>query len=216
MQNGLEPRQVAVATLNREFVYAGDGRYEGLLVETDVTERVQERLAGITELVAAARRTLAALDEPAVPVGMQCGAPHECEFYAHCAPPAGKYPVLALGGRKERLFELMHSGFRDVRDVPEAKLKDRFAAAHLAAVAARGAVRRRRAARARERAAVPALTWISKPLGRPCRSSRARGRSRRCRFNGRATSRRAAGRSTTPSSSILGGPADAPPRREPH
>ena len=123
MQNGLSPRQIAVATLNPEFVYQGDGRYEGLLVETDVTERVQERLAGVAELVAAARRTLAALDEPAVPVGVHCGAPYECEFYAHCAPPAGKYPVLALGGSKEKLFELMHSGFRDVRDVPEAKLE---------------------------------------------------------------------------------------------
>ena len=123
MRNGLAARQIAVATLNADFVYAGDGRYEGLLIETDVTERVEERLARVAELVTAARRTLAGLDEPAVPVGVQCGAPHECEFYSHCAPPAGKYPVLALGGSKEKLFELMHSGFRDVRDVPEAKLE---------------------------------------------------------------------------------------------
>ena len=66
-------------------------------------------------------------------------------------------PCSALGGSKEKLFELMHSGYRDLRDVPEAKLENRHAAAHLAAVAARAAVRRRRAARARERAAVPAL-----------------------------------------------------------
>jgi len=122
-QNGLSPRQIAVATLNPAFVYSGDGRYEGLLVETDVTERVEERLAHVSELVTAARTTLADLDEPAVPVGVQCGAPHECEFYSHCAPPAGKYPVLALGGSREKLFELMHAGFRDVRDVPEARLE---------------------------------------------------------------------------------------------
>ena len=121
-RNGLDARQIAVATLNSDFVYAGDGRYEGLLVETDVTEDVRERLDGVGELVATARRTLAALDEPAVAVGPHCGAPHECEFYAHCAPPAGKYPVLDLGGRKEKLYELMHSGFADVRDVPEAEL----------------------------------------------------------------------------------------------
>jgi hypothetical protein len=120
--NGLAPRAVAVATLNPEFVYAGDGRYDGLLVETDVTELVQDRLAEVPELVAAARRTLAELDEPAVPVGMQCGAPYGCEFYEHCAPPAGQFPVLGLGGRKEKLFELMHAGFRDLRDVPESAL----------------------------------------------------------------------------------------------
>lgn len=121
-QNGVGVRQIAVATLNPDFVYAGDGRYEGLLVETDVTERVQERSKSVGELVVAARRTLAALDEPAVAVGMHCGAPHECDFYAHCAPPAGKYAVLALGGSKEKLYELMHAGFTDVRDVPEDKL----------------------------------------------------------------------------------------------
>ena len=121
-QNGLNVRQIAVATLNPEFVYAGDGRYEGLLVETDVTERVQERLAGVGELVVAARRTLAALDEPAIAVGTHCGAPHECDFYAHCAPAAAKYPVLDLGGSKEKLFDLMNAGYSDLRDVPEAKL----------------------------------------------------------------------------------------------
>jgi hypothetical protein len=123
-QNGLTVRQVAVATLNSDFVYAGDGRYDGLLVETDVTERVQERLAGVAQLVADARRTLADLDEPAVTVGVHCDAPHSCEFYAHCAPRAGKYPVLGLGGSKEKLFELMHLGFADLRDVPEAELKN--------------------------------------------------------------------------------------------
>jgi hypothetical protein len=87
-----------------------------------VTERVQERLADIGELVVAARRKLAELDEPAVAVGMHCGSPHECEFWSHCAPPPGKYPVFDLGGSKEKLFELMHSGYSDVRDVPEAKL----------------------------------------------------------------------------------------------
>jgi hypothetical protein len=122
-KNGIAPRQIAIATLNSSFVYGGDGRYDGLLVETDVTERVQQRLAGIDELVVLARRTLADLDEPAVPVGTQCGAP-DCEFYAHCAPAAGTYPVLHLGGSKEKLFELMHAGYHDLRDVPEAELKN--------------------------------------------------------------------------------------------
>jgi hypothetical protein len=121
--NGLPPRQIAVATLNTDFVYAGGGEYDGLLVETDVTEQVNERLEHVGQLVADARRTLADLDEPTVAVGVHCGAPHDCEFYAHCAPPAGKYPVHGLGGSREKLFELLHSGYGDLRDVPEAELK---------------------------------------------------------------------------------------------
>ena len=121
---GLPPRQVAVATIDTSFVYGGDGRYDGLLVETDVTAEVAERLAGVPELIAAARRTLADLDEPAAAVGMHCGAPYDCAFYAHCAPPAGSYPVLSLGGKRDRLFKLMHAGYRDLRDVPESELAD--------------------------------------------------------------------------------------------
>jgi hypothetical protein len=122
-QNGLAPRQVAVATLDTSFVYQGDGKYDGLLVETDVTDAVRERLPLVPKLVTEARRLLAKLDEPDVAVGVHCGAPHGCDFYSHCAPPAAKYSVLGLGGSKERLFELMHSGFVDLRDVPEAELK---------------------------------------------------------------------------------------------
>ena len=121
-QNGLAPRAVVVATVDPQFVYPGGGRYEGLLVETDVTQPVQERLNAVDALVVAARSTLAELDEPAVAVGTHCGAPYECDFYAHCAPPAGQFPVLGLGGSKEKLFELMHAGFRDLRDVPESAL----------------------------------------------------------------------------------------------
>jgi len=43
-ENGLKARQVAVATLDTSFVYAGDGRYDGLLVETDVTEDIADLL----------------------------------------------------------------------------------------------------------------------------------------------------------------------------
>jgi hypothetical protein len=121
-QNGLEPRQVAVATIDRSFVYAGDGRYDGLLIETDVTKEIADLLPQVPGWVAEARRTLADLDEPAIVVGTQCGAPHGCEFYAHCAPPAGEYPVLALGGKKDTLYAWLHAGHRDLRDVPEAEL----------------------------------------------------------------------------------------------
>jgi len=121
-QNGVTARQVAVATLDTSFVYAGDGRYDGLLVETDVTKEIAERLPLVPGWVTEARRTLADLDEPPIAVGTHCGAPHGCEYYGHCAPPAGEYPVLALGGKKDKLYTLLHSGYRDLRDVPEAEL----------------------------------------------------------------------------------------------
>ena len=97
-RTGSAPGKSPSRRSNTEFVYPGDGRYEGLLVETDVTERVRERARATSRSwVSDARRTLADLDEPAVAVGVHCGAPHGCEFYAHCAPPTGQVSRARLG-----------------------------------------------------------------------------------------------------------------------
>ncbi len=90
---GLAPRQIVVATVDSSFVYAGDGRYDGLLVEHDVTDAVRERLGEVPKLVADTRATLADLDEPTTRVGRQCRAPHPCDFYGHCAPAATPAPT---------------------------------------------------------------------------------------------------------------------------
>ncbi|MEO8464500.1 MAG: DUF2779 domain-containing protein [Gammaproteobacteria bacterium] len=90
---GLPPRQIVIATIDTTFVYAGDGRYEGLLIEHDVTDAVRERLKNVPPLVAGTRSTLADIDEPAIAVGKQCRTPHTCDFYEHCAPTPAASPL---------------------------------------------------------------------------------------------------------------------------
>jgi len=114
--------QVVLAHINNEFVCHGDGNHEGLFAEDDLTEQANERFEAMPELIAQARATLASLDEPDVAVGPHCDSPYGCPFYTHCAPPQGKYPVFGLGGRKKKLYEIMHAGYEDLRDVPEALL----------------------------------------------------------------------------------------------
>lgn len=120
-QLGMAPR-VAVAHVDAEFVYGGDGDYSHLLIEEDVTALVDERLAQVPALVAGARATLEALDEPETAIGEQCASPYACPFFGHCAPPQREFPVTALGGLKSGLYALMHEGFGDLRDVPNDKL----------------------------------------------------------------------------------------------
>jgi hypothetical protein len=90
-QLGLPIRQVAVAHIDNGFVYQGDGRYEGLFAETDVTEPVYERLGVWPNLAERARATLARLDEPLIDVGPQCRSPYACAFHSHCAPAQEKH-----------------------------------------------------------------------------------------------------------------------------
>lgn len=109
---GLAPRAVAVATIDSAFVYAGDGHYQGLLAENDVTDAVRERSEAIGARVVATRATLASLDEPEVAVGPQCQSPVPCQFFGHCAPrgaaPA-QQPSAQRGRVGRELVELVRA-----------------------------------------------------------------------------------------------------------
>jgi len=121
-QFGVEPAGTAVALINNEFVYAGDGNYAGLFHEVDLTPDLGGKVAATAGIVDAARATLDSLDEPARDIGPHCQNPHPCPFFDHCAPEQGEYPVLDLGGRKDTLYALMLAGVRDVRELNEDQL----------------------------------------------------------------------------------------------
>lgn len=114
--------QIALAHVNADFVYTGNDDYSALFLEQDLTEDVRTRMADVPALVSEVRDTLGKLDEPEIPVGPQCFEPHPCPFFEHCSPAQGRYPVTGLGGSKKRLFELMHRGIEDLREVPEDEL----------------------------------------------------------------------------------------------
>jgi len=120
-QGGLSLESVSLALINSRFVYAGDGDYSGLLTEWDVTEQVRERLPEVSAWVEEARDVLGK-PEPSVRVGLHCSHPYSCAFYDHCKPELGQYPVTGLGGKKRELFEWMHEGFTDIREVPRDRL----------------------------------------------------------------------------------------------
>jgi hypothetical protein len=118
-QVGLPAQQTVVAHVNNAFVYQDDGQYQEIFVEEDVTELIKKQLALVPRLIEQARSTLADTTEPAINIGPHCDAPYACPFYGHCEPPQGAYPVRGLGGRRKKLFALIHDGYRDLRDVPE-------------------------------------------------------------------------------------------------
>lgn len=118
---GTVPTRLALAHVDKHFVYAGNGDYRGLLAEEDVTAEAGELVPQVPEWVAAAHRAIEP-EEPVVSVGAHCFAPWSCPFVAHCWPADSPYPVQDLGGRTERLAALVAEGWRDLRDVPEDRL----------------------------------------------------------------------------------------------
>jgi hypothetical protein len=111
-----------LALIDNQFEYAGDGNYDGLFHEVDLTPDLEPLMAAMPETVAATRATLESLDEPTREIGSHCTNPHPCPFFAHCAPEQGEYPILGLGGRKDALYLLMLAGFKDIRELSEDQL----------------------------------------------------------------------------------------------
>jgi hypothetical protein len=114
--SGINVLSVSIAYVNKQFVYAGDGNYVGLLLEEDLTDDVRAMEPRVVELVDAARATLLNA-MPRVAVGAQCNKPYDCQFIAHCWPSGAEYPVAGLGGSKAKLGQWIEAGCQDIRDV---------------------------------------------------------------------------------------------------
>jgi hypothetical protein len=120
-ESGFPLSGIALAHVDREFIYRGDGDYDGLLIEHDLSEEVFELLPSVPLWVEAAREAVAG-PEPDVPLGQQCTNPYECPFLEHCWPHDTDYPIMGLGGGRRKLGIWVMDGYRDIRDVPSSEI----------------------------------------------------------------------------------------------
>jgi hypothetical protein len=116
--SGINVTSISLAHINNQFVYAGDGNYDGLLLENDLTEEVRALEPSVVDLVGKARDAVTG-PMPDVQVGAHCNKPYDCQFQSHCWPSDTKYPVTGLGGSKAKLGEYVALGYRDILDVDE-------------------------------------------------------------------------------------------------
>ena len=115
--SGIDVTGVSLAHVNNRFVYPGNGDYDGLLVEHDLTDEVRTLEPAVVELVARAREAVTG-PRPDVNVGAHCSSPYDCQFMEFCWPTNFDYPIAGLGGGKAKLGEYVALGYRDIRDVP--------------------------------------------------------------------------------------------------
>ena len=113
---GIRVTSISLAHIDNRFVYEGDGDYEGLLIEHDLTDEVRLLEPTVLELVARAREAVSG-PLPNVPVGAHCNNPYECQFINHCWPTDAEYPVTGLKGSRAKLAEYVVRGCEDIRDV---------------------------------------------------------------------------------------------------
>lgn len=115
--SGIDVTSISLAHINNQFVYQGDGNYDGLLVEHDLTDKVRILEPAVLDLVAMARDAVTG-PMPDIAVGTRCTSPYECQFINYCWPTDTEYPIAGLGGGKAKLGEYVALGYRDICDVP--------------------------------------------------------------------------------------------------
>lgn len=123
-QTGLRVDSIAIDHIDREFVYPGGGRYEGLFQHVPVDKEITPLLKEVPKWVSDARQTLAGA-EPKIDMGKQCEYPFSCPFQGHCSALAGEaeYPVTILPHGGRTVPALIAEGYRDVRDIPPGRLR---------------------------------------------------------------------------------------------
>ena len=122
-ESGVPVRRVGLAHVDNTFTYAGDGEYEGLLAEIDITDEVESLIPEIPGHVAALRSMLEG-DVPAPVVGPRCNAPNACPLKDYCCAETAEYHVACLPRGGRLIPALQNEGYFDLRDVPYEKLEN--------------------------------------------------------------------------------------------
>jgi CRISPR/Cas system-associated exonuclease Cas4 (RecB family) len=111
---GVKIEQIVVAHVDTSFVYAGDGKYDGLLVEENVTETVNELLPEVPAWLANHRDIL----KNPIPQTRMRSHCKECDFKELCESEQTEYPLSILPNGRKVIAELQDAGFEDVRNIP--------------------------------------------------------------------------------------------------
>ena len=116
--------RVLIGHVNNQFVLRRPGDYEGLLVEVEITERVNSYLPEAAARAVEFQEVMATESMPAVAVGPQCLSPYECPFWQRCTAGAvpAEYSVDVLPRGGTIVETLVADGYRDLRDVPVKRL----------------------------------------------------------------------------------------------
>jgi len=120
--SGVSLSSVTLAHVDSTFVYQGDGDYQGLLKENDLTAEALSRSDEVKEWINGAQAVAALVDEPSVATGPHCTHPFTCGFCDYCNRDSIRpdFPISSLPRlHPNRRTLIEDAGHEDLRDVPD-------------------------------------------------------------------------------------------------
>lgn len=127
-QAGVALASVALAHIDSQWVYQGDGNYDGLLHTEDLSREAFGRKDEVRQWIVQARAVVAKKFEPKRLTGAHCSEPYDCSFHGHCASqePQARYPVGHLPRIQSKALKafLQNPTIKDMRHVPNDLLSE--------------------------------------------------------------------------------------------
>jgi hypothetical protein len=126
-KSGVALKRIHLAHIDSTWTYPGDGDYNGLLIEEDVTEPAKARQNEVKRWLREAHAIVAQPDPPQHALGRHCQEPFACGFEDHCraqdeaANGIVPHPIEWLPGRKSKAFDehVAARKARSMNDVPD-------------------------------------------------------------------------------------------------
>lgn len=119
---GVPLQSIALAHINSEWTYPGDGDYRGLLKENDLTAEAFARTEEVKAWITQAQNVASSPSEPTIDTGDHCDKPFACGFFNYCSrdEPKAERPIYWLprfAASKRR--ELAEQEVIDLDNVPD-------------------------------------------------------------------------------------------------
>ena len=125
---GVPLHSISLAHIDTSWIYQGNGNYQGLLTETDLSEEAFSRSEEVKGWISQAQQIASTEAEPSMAVGNQCSTPYECGFTEHCwaNEPVAEHPIHWLPyASKQKIDLLVGMGISELCDVPDELLTER-------------------------------------------------------------------------------------------
>jgi len=126
---GLTLKKIKIGHINSSFIYKGDDKYNDLLVEVDITEKVFEEICNVEKWI---NDILYLTDinspAPSSTVGNQCTTPYPCNYIERCDNATIKkseIPISIIPNIGKKLAaHWEEKNVQDLRDLPPETLKN--------------------------------------------------------------------------------------------
>lgn len=126
---GLKLDSIKIGHINSGFIYQGNKKYDGLLIEVDITNQASQNSLDVQNWIDGLKHLGAkGSSEPQISIGAHCTSPYPCSYLNRChslLPKLAEIPISIIPNVGKKLArEWAAKKIYDLRDLPTVALRN--------------------------------------------------------------------------------------------